>query len=480
MPKFNTKAVDHKKTVNKAGGESFKQSPELNLVSLVLSTFVNKEFYRDENKTLEEMRNLISKVDPMFAAQVGVFARNEFGMRSITHALSSDLAKSISGEPWAQEFYRQVIFRPDDITETIAYHLAINGKIPNSMKKGFAAAFNKFDAYQIAKYRGEGKAVKLIDAVNLVHPVPTAKNKEALEKLVAGTLRSTETWEAKMTKAGQTATSDKEKSEKKAEAWQDLLAKNKLGYFALLRNLRNISQDAPDIVDLATQRLVDAKAINNSKVLPFRFLSAMDAIAGTVHERKLTKAISDAVEISLSNMPELSGKTLVAVDVSGSMTFNKAGDRIAAEIAALFGAAIFKSNDSDLLVFDGHATYAQLNPNDSLTTMVRSMDFRGGATDFNSIFNTANKAYDRVFILSDMEAWVGYHTPKQSFSNYKRKYNCDPKIYTIDLAGNGTMQFPERNVFAMAGFSEKIFDAIAPMELDPKALINKIKEIKFI
>ena len=57
-----------------------------------------------------------------------------------------------------------------------------------------------------------------MDVVNLVHPQPTDRNREALEQLVKGTLRSTETWESKLTRAGQKAESKEDKAVRKAEA----------------------------------------------------------------------------------------------------------------------------------------------------------------------------------------------------------------------------------------------------------------------
>ena len=68
--------------------------------------------------------------------------------------------------------------------------------MPNSLKRGIRDAFDKFDGYQLAKYRGEGRTVKLVDVVNLVHPKPTDRNRDALEQLIKGSLRSTETWES--------------------------------------------------------------------------------------------------------------------------------------------------------------------------------------------------------------------------------------------------------------------------------------------
>ena len=151
-------------------------------------------------------------------------------MRSITHATAGELANSVKGEGWLKKYFNRVTYRADDITEILAYYLEKFGKpIPNSMKKGLGYSFGKFDGYQLAKYRKDGAKISLIDAVNLLHPKPTSKNKEALTLLVNGKLKSTDTWETKLTQAGQKAKTDEEKSELKAEAWRSLIKERKLG-----------------------------------------------------------------------------------------------------------------------------------------------------------------------------------------------------------------------------------------------------------
>ena len=42
----------------------------------------------------------------------------------------------------------------------------------------------------------------------------------------------------------------------------------------------------------------------------------------------------------------------------------------------------------------------------------------------------------------------------------------------------GTLQFPENNVFALAGFSDKVFDIIELLKTDRKALLNEVKSIQ--
>lgn len=482
MSKFNTTMPKAKTlTENLAGGQAYSQSNELALVSLLLTSFVNDQFYRNAQTTLDELRSLTSKVkDKEFVAKAAIFARDRFGMRSITHALAGELTSQLSGAEWGKNFYDKVVVRVDDMTEIMSYYLAYktskdSPKFPNALKKGFAKAFDKFDGYQLAKYKGDNKEVKLVDLVNIVHPVPTERNKLALESLVKGELKNTQTWEAKLSQAGQMAESEEDLTKLKSDAWVELISTRKIGYFALLRNLRNIINQAPSAVKSACELLVDEKMIKNSRVLPFRFSTAYEEISklGSSKEvRDVLVAINQALDISVCNVPKFDGETLVVMDVSGSMSGKPS------EIASLFGAILAKVNNCDVMTFSTNAQYKQYNPMDSVLTIRSSFRYSGGGTNFKAIFEKANKKYDRVIILSDMQGWMGYTTPSSEFAQYKKKFGANPFVYSWDLAGLGTLQFPEQNVFALAGFSDKVFDIMKMMELDKKALYNEIKAIQ--
>jgi len=526
MAKFSkTNVKTDTKTVNLAGGEAYSQSADLELVSILLTSFVEDTFYEKASNVVDKLRNVIQRVDPIFAAKAAVYARKEFGMRSITHVLASELAKRLSGESWAKNFYKSIVNRPDDMVETIAFYFSQKNKsLSKAMQKGFAEAFGKFDAYQLAKYKMENKEISLVDVVNLVHPIPTEKNglvevgkaeyislleaklkslnknakknaakitkvneilvpvkaqKEesvklpALDALVAGLLKNTETTEAKMTKAGQTASNETEKAQLKASVWAEQLNSGKMPYFNLLRNLRNIIEQAPAEVTKACELLTNERSIKNSKVLPFRFDTAMkeiEALNSSKETRQVVLALNKAIDISCSNVPNFDGDTLVVLDVSGSMR----GKPI--QIGSLFSAILVKANiGADFMTFDGSARYVKVNPADSVLTIAKGINTPGKTTDFKVIFRVAKKAYNRIIILSDMQGWEGYHSPKEDFKQYKSKFNCNPYIYSFDLNGHGTMQFPESQVCAIAGWSEKVFDIMEMLEQDKKALVNTIK-----
>lgn len=478
MSKFNKKnEVQH--VENLAGGQAFALDKKTEFATLLLTHFCENQFYRTSEETLNRIRQLITELDPIFVAKSAIYARDQFNMRSVSHVVAAELAKNSRGVDNLRRFFNAIVVRPDDMTE-IASLASIstrkNGKarLPKALKEGFKQAFNKFDSYQLAKYRMEGKGWSLVDLVNMVRPVPTDTNAEALRLLVEDKLRCTDTWESKLTAAG----SDKEE---KNQAWKDLLTENKLGYMALLRNLRNILQQAPGCMDLLCTRIQNEVAIQRSRVLPFRFFTAYRELQEVNGSSKVLKALSKACDIALTNIPNMTD-TVIVLDSSGSMTDPVAKGKIqCVQAGALFAASLVKANDSDFVMFDTEARYLNLDTSLSVLPMAEKIVSysKCGGTDFDCIFKTLNKAYKRIIILSDMQGWVGYHTPEQAFSTYKRKFNCSPSVYSIDLRGNGTSEFNPTSISTLSGFSEKLFDLIVMAESDKQALVHAIEAIEF-
>lgn len=490
MAKYNKTGARSTKTINKAGGVAYSETPELALASLVLTSFLKDQFYRKEEDTINEVKVLLNQLkDKKFAAQTAIYARTKFGMRSISHVLGAEIAHIVKGADWTRSFFDKVVYRPDDMLETVSYYLKNYGTpIPNSMKKGFAKAFGKFDEYQLAKYKAEGSELALVDLVNLVHPHPTEKNRLALKKLVEGKLKNKKTWEAKLSAAGK-----KEDEEdvivEKAKAWGSLIKDGKLGYFALLKNLRNIIEQAPASLPAALKQLTDEDAIKKSLVLPFRFTTAfaeLEKIPGAMSRRAMA-SINDALDISCQNVPKFKGETLVVLDDSGSMGYGGLDSKNPFALGSLFAAVLVKSNNCDFMMFSDEARYINLNAKDSVTSLIEKMStYRtGNGTNFNTPFEKATQKYDRIIILSDMQGWMsasdGYYSiggaPTASFNAYKKKFDANPRIYSFDLQGYGSLQFPQPNVYAIAGFSEKVFDLMNMMDEDRNAMVNEIKKV---
>ena len=175
------------------------------------------------------------------------------------------------------------------------------------------------------------------------------------------------------------------------------------------------------------------------------------------------------------NVPAFEGKTLIAVDVSGSMNGRPL------RIAALLAAVLYKSQaQADVLLFDTSAKALRLHPRDSLTTLASTIEkaATGGGTDFRLIFTALKQAYDRILILSDMQAWVGNHTPAAEAAAYRKKFKADPRIFSFDLTGHGSIQFPEAKVYALAGFTDAVLGVLKELEKDPAALVKAIEAVE--
>ena len=385
----------------------------------------------------------------------------------------------MKGQEWTKRFYEAVVVRPDDITEILGYYAREHGlrSLPNSLKKGLAGAVRRFDDYELAKYQGKRRRIGLVDAVNLCHPRST----EPLTRLMNGSLLPADTWEVALTRAGQRARDEAHKNALKRAAWRRLLAEGKLGYFALLRNLRNIVETAdPDCIGMAAAKLVDADAIHGSRVLPFRIQTAYEQLAAAA-PGLLTAALDRALEIAFANVPVLPGRTLVAVDGSGSMVYGKRVTPF--ETAILFAAAIIKRSDCDVVLFSDDAHSVAVSKTDSLVAIRKRLgsQVRPGM-DFTAIFENAGRVYDRIVILSDMQAWItddwGHSEPGPALARYRLRSGADPSVYCFDLTGYGTAQFPARKVYQLAGFSEKVFDLMPRLDEDRNALVSAVEAVE--
>jgi 60 kDa SS-A/Ro ribonucleoprotein len=488
-------------TTNLAGGVAYTMKEKTELVSILLTSFVADTFYTKGDDVTKRVGELVSKVaDKKFIAKAAIYARNEFGMRSITHVVAGELAKSaaVKGETWTKSFYDQVVKRLDDMLEIVAF-IRKDKKVPlpNALKKGFRQAFNRFDNYQLSKYQGNNGDIKLVDLVNLIHPIPTARNKDGLNALVNGKLKNLTTSQTALTNIGQKATTDAEAATLRKGYWTSVLTERRLGYTDLIRSLTKIAKDAPEAVDLAVQNLTTREAVQKSLVMPYQLYIAMKMVekecGSTSEGRKLVKGLATAMEISCENVPNFGGKTLVVVDRSGSMdtplSNGKADVCSMAEVGTLMALFLARKNDTDFMIFGDDAKYVPYNPQDSILTSVKTLlEYNKGyghksgynvghGTNFHSTFLAMNKKYDRIMFFSDMQGWAGGHYSLDGdLKWYTNKFGAKPFLYSHDLRGHGSLQLPEEKVFVSAGFNEKIFDIMKLLEQDKEALVHAIEK----
>lgn len=490
MSKFNTTLKSKPDTTNLAGGSAYTKSPKLQIASILLTSFCKDTRYESESDFITRLREQYSKLssdDKIFLAKAAIYARNEFGMRSITHVAANIILDDLKNNtlPWASKFFNRVVARPDDMSEIISCYWQDGKKsLPNSLMNGFASAFNRFDDYQISKYMMKDKAVSLVDIVNLCHPKPSERNAKALKDLVNNTLKPAETFNNALAKAGRTAETQEQKEKNKAEVWKAFVEKgNKVEMFALLRNLRNIMKDADeDTKKEALKLLVDKNRIKKSKIMPFRFLTAYNEFEDNAEVRE---ALRDALDLSVSNVPVFDGKTLVALDMSGSMYDSWYQIQFVPTqpftIGSVFAAALAKNSNTDLCLFSSDAYFkTDFGKKDTVLSIAKYLhnEATGGGTSFRSVFDLISmhkRKYDRIILISDEQSWIG--TTRTAYNMYRAKFSPECKFFMFDLRGHGTLQIPEANCYSLAGMSDKTFDLMQKLDADPKALVHTIESI---
>jgi len=565
MSRFAKKVEGTPRVINHMGAPAFAHKPEVELISILMNSMVQETYYVSTKETLDRVKELVKLVDPLTAAKIVIYGRTEMGMRSISHVVAVELAKYISGKHWAKDFYYALAKRPDDMMETLAYYWSVNGKgasLPNAMHNGFKKVIEELDAYSLAKYKMSGKDVNLIDVIKLMRPSQNpsiasvdvdkasyikgaegkmasskrrkldanaaewdAKIKSAkktrkstisihpLEALLLGLLSPAETWETKLSAAGQTD----DVAAAKEEAWESLLSTKRIPPMALLRNLRNIINQAPDMVPAACALLKDERYITKKLIFPFRFLSAYAEIekmkpSGATFEKDgknvndVLAALEVAVTHSVKNLPLLMGRTLILSDNSGSMHGDAGGSSAVsansktttASIANLFATLYWMRADNTMVgLFGDRLVRPSLNRKagvfDNYKTISEAGRNVGGGTE-TGIFKMFEELIekkihvDTIVVFSDCQIGTGcqwYDTGafgrrrvgndfNKLFEEY-RKINPNFKCFSVDLRNAGSTVF-NNNVIKMFGWSEKIFDLMKHMEQDKVKMLDLIRE----
>ena len=480
MSKFNKQNTN--KTVNKSGHIAYSMSDKNKLVTQVLCSFFGEEkYYGDTTNDLIKTANAVLESDPKFVANLARYARKEMHLRSVSHALTALIAHNVKGKPYIKEVVLGgVVERADDMTEILSCYLGMFGKpIPNGLKKALGAAFGMFNEYQISKYNGGNKAVKFKDILGLTHTKPKDSEQAKLFKdIMNDTFPVAERWETQLSAHGNNA-----------ESWEKLIAENKLGYMAALRNLRNIVNANPKNIDKVFEMLADKKAVLKSKQLPFRFFSAYREMVGVASAgSKVFDTLETAIEHSIENLPKLKGKTVIAIDTSGSM-----GNRISAKstvccddiakLLAVMGAKICE----DVIVYNFDTKIQKLHYTNRGGIISTAMNIYscGGGTDITLPLQEmlCNKIKaDRLIILSDNEINSGYRGYTSSCQGYADRYrntiNPDLWVHAVDLQGYGTQQFIGKNTNIIAGWSEKLLEFINLAEEGIDTQVKRIANYK--
>ena len=400
-------------------------------------------FYEKGKEVATRIAELVTRNQAEDVAALAREARDEMQLRHVPLFLTRELAGRKGAGPLVAETLEHVIQRADELGEFVAlYWKARKEPLSAGVKRGLAAAFTKFDAYQLAKYNRES-TVKLRDVLFLCHAKPKdAEQAETWKNLVENTLESPDTWEVALS-AGKD----------RRETWERLLREGKVGGMAVLRNLRLMLATGVQ-PKLVAERLEKGVA----RALPFRFVTAAS------HAPRLEEAIEKAMLKGIAGLEKLPGVTGLLLDVSGSMNYRLAKKGETTRMEAAAGLAILlreKAEEFRVATFSDTCVTLSARRGFALRDAIVGSQAHSG-TYLKRALSTLQGGkewadVERVIVITDeqshdgiLPAWTG-------------------KAYVINVApyksgisyGNGWTRID--------GWSERVLDYIAAMEAEEAA-----------
>lgn len=426
------------------GAPGYARDAKSELFLLAVSNFVGEDsFYESATGRDARYAALVREVavaDPTWTAGFLGWLRGEGNMRSapLVGALEAARAMTKAGITGARPIVASVLQRADEPGEALAYWTAVYGRaVPKPVKRGIADAVRRlYTEYALLKYDTASKGFRFADVIDLVHPAPSAPwqgalFQHALERRhnrdveTPGNLPMVVRNAHLRAEADPTAWLNPERLKSAGMTWEDSLSAvgskvdkrllwealiPTMGYMALLRNLRNFDEAGVpgEVAATVAARLADPAQVARSRQFPYRFLAAYE----NAPSLRWSQPLDGALALSLRNIPATSGRSLVLVDTSASMTsggFSKRSTMTPAKAAAVFGVSLSAKGEADLYGFaDG--TFRHEVPRGAgvireVDRFVRRTGEVGHGTAIaRSLLATFQRGvHHRVFIISDMQ-----------------------------------------------------------------------------
>lgn len=253
---------------------------------------------------------------------------------------------------------------------------------------------------------------------------------------------------------------------KSADFWKALFEAGALGQTALVRNVTRFARlglfdDVKFAGDVA-KALADPEAIEKGRMHPVAYLNAlhvyrdgpMDSSGYYSHSRKrpdykVNAKIAGALEkgfyAAFKNVTPANKRTMVSVDVSGSMTWQAPAGVAGLDcLQAAAAMAMVTARTEPYVTVNAFSTGMQdvnVSDSDSLQTVLDKFGrLNFGGTDVSAPIVYAmdnNIAIDTFIVYTDNETWAGRIHPHEALQKYRRKTGIDARLVVVGMASNG-------------------------------------------
>jgi hypothetical protein len=214
---------------------------------------------------------------------------------------------------------------------------------------------------------------------------------------------------------------------------------------------------------------MDPEVIRKSRMFPLRFFSAMIANK-TLHYHE---ALEEAINISVENVPSLSGKSLILCDLSRSMEWALSGKSDVTRLApaSIFAAALaIKAEKADLVGFSAETKIVPFRKDQSVLLLTKDL-IEAVPHEGTQTWQSVKKHFadhDRVIIVTDEQADYSGSMGRGDWTD-KDPSSLVPEttpIFTFNVAGYAAGHAPsgKKNRYAFGGLTDAAFTAIELLE----------------
>ncbi|MFF3771814.1 TROVE domain-containing protein [Streptomyces sp. NPDC002232] len=473
-----------------AGGPAFVREPRDELFLLAVGNLVSQETYyesaADRDARYARLVRERAVQDPEWTAALLRWLRAEAHLRTASLVgaaayVRARLDAGATGGPSNRSVIDSVLQRADEPGALLAHWITVYGRnVPQPVKRGVADAVRRlYTSRALLKYDTAPRDFRFGDVLNLVHAtpdpdkpwqgplfryaldrrhhperaVPPASDRlltahRALMETPPDARRALVTGPGgpeRLAEAGLTweALAGWLHGPLDAAVWEAVIPA--MGSMALLRNLRNFDEAgvSDETAARVAARLSDADEVARARQFPFRYLAALQHAPSPRWADPLERALGH----SLAHVPALPGRTLILVDRSDSMFWDKVSERSAltrADAAALFGTVLaMRAEDADLVEFGWGSAAVAFARDEPVPEVLRRFRAMGGTYTAKAL-RRHYRDHDRVLIVTDEQT-----------AAYERTGATDPvpatvPVHTWNLAGYRpahSLQGPHRHTF---------------------------------
>ena len=478
MSKFNK---NKEKLTTYEGGRAYHRDLLKQWVNYMMGNRIESGFYEDNFWMEEQIKHLTEEIintyGAGYAAKVAIFSRDVLGMRSVSQFVAAMLnGYTFEGK---RAFYARFFTRPDDVAEVFAILENYDWKRSHALIRGAADYISSLNAYTLGKYKLARKNYNMYDIVNITHA-----HSAAIDQLKNGTLENPDTWEV--------AISANMSDEEREQEWIRLVREGKLGYMALLRNLRNIGEaygaqfknldDPCAFVDEVCAQLTNEQKIRGSKVFPYRIYTAYRHLhegffINGYYVEWVSSALEKAFVVATDNVPAFEGRNVVVLDVSASMEqsisqYSAVSVLEASACQALI--MILRNPDTAVIKFGAKATVST-KYSDAKVSPFKYIEYLcdnegcDHATNLDSVvpFLEIMDNIDRIFLYSDMQVMSARSTWGFSIQDFN-SWVCAHRnvyVYSYDLGMYSGSAVSDSNQFMfISALNDAIYELIPYFE----------------